>query len=178
MKKISYILIAVLICAVVGGVGWFSCTYLQKRHSEISAAERKTSSLQEAISLDNLTAVEFIIKNGANLEAPINQDENGKYFTALGWALFSNRPEIARYLIEQGANVKAEVPLGSSMLYWALAHQMNDVALRLIESGAVLSAKDGYNPLQHAAAKGMVQVVEKLSEKGLDQENGDKAVSE
>lgn len=178
MKKIYYVFMAVPVLFVVGGVGWFSCSYLQKRHSEISAEERKTSSLQEAISLDNLTAVEFMIKNGANLEAPINQDENGKYFTALGWALFSNRPEIARYLIEQGADVKAGVPLGSSMLYWALAHQMNDVALQLIENEAVLSAKDGYSPLQHAVAKGMVQVVKKLKEKGLAEENGAVAVSE
>lgn len=178
MRKISYVFMAVLALAVIGGVGWFSCTYLQKRQLETDEAERKSSSLQEAISLDNLTAVEFIIKNGANIEAPINQSENGKYFTALGWALFSNRPDIARYLIEQGADVKAGIPLGSSLLYWALAHRMDDVALLLIEKGALLSSADGYNPLQHAKVNNMSQVVEKLKEKGLKAESGEEGLSE
>jgi len=172
MKKISYVFMAILVLAVIGGVGWLSCAYLQKKQLKTDEAERKVSSLQEAISLDNLTAVEFIIKNGANIEAPINQDENGKYFTALGWALFSNRPEIARYLIEEGADVKAGIPLGSSMLYWALAHQMEDVAIRLVEAGTPLSSADGYNPLRHAEAKNMDKVVEKLKENGLGEENG------
>lgn len=177
MRKIFYVFMAVLALAVIVGVGWFSCTYLQKKQLKTDEEERKASSLQEAISLDNLTVVEFIIKNGANIEAPINQAENGKYFTALGWALFSNRPDIARYLIEQDADVKADIPLGSSLLYWALAHQMDDVALLLIEKGALLSSTDGYNPLRHAEVKNMLQVVEKLKEKGLKTETGDNTVS-
>lgn len=170
MKKISYILMAVLTCVVIGGVAWFSCSYIKTREHKTTEAERKTLSLQEAVSLDNLTAVEFIIKNGANIEAPINQDENGRYFTALGWALFSNRPQIARYLIEQGADVHTSVPMGSSLLYWALAHQMSEVALQLIENGAVLTTADGYNPLQHAMAKNMDSVVAELQKRGMTEE--------
>lgn len=154
------VMLLVLIIAVsLGAAAYYG--YHKK-----NAGPAPVTVLQEAISLDNINAVEFIIKNGANIEAPINQGADGRYFTALGWALFSNRPEIARYLIEQGADVTAEMPLGSSMLYWALAHEMNDVALLLIDKGAVLSS-DGYNPAQHADIIGLQQVVEKLKEKGI-----------
>lgn len=167
MKQSIKIVLAVFIIAVtaIQGYIFYQNEELQKK-TEMQA-ERQSLSLQEAISLNNLNAVEFIIKNGVNIEAPINQGDDGRYFTALGWALFSNRPEISRYLVEQGADVTADVPLGSTMLYWALAHQMSDVALLLIEKGAPLSSADGYNPAQHAAVNGMSQVIEKLKEKGI-----------
>ncbi len=165
-KSVKIILPVAVLCAVLAGGYVFYQGLAQQKAAE-AQTERQSLSLQEAISLNNLNAVEFIIKNGANIEAPINQGDDGRYFTALGWALFSNRPEIARYLIEQGADVTAQIPLGSSLLYWALAHQMNNVALQLIDKGAELSAADGYNPAQHADIIGLTQVVEKLKEKGL-----------
>lgn len=156
------IMALVLIIAVSLGVVAY---YGYKKQTSVPAP---ITILQEAISLNNLNAVEFLVKNGANIEAPINQGSDGKYFTALGWALFSNRPEIAVYLIEHRADVTAPVPVESSMLYWALAHHMREVALLLIDKGAVLVAADGYNPAQHAEILGFGEVVAALREKGIE----------
>ena len=127
------------------------------------------SSLREAISLNNIDAVEFLVKNGVDLEAPFDTSEetqdNG--FTALGWAVFSNRPEIAMYLINHGADVKAEVPLGSSMLFWAITYNMEDVAEAIIDNGGDIQPHNGYNPALHAAVQGRNKIVEMLAEKGV-----------
>lgn len=164
MKKYIKVIFIVLIFAVLAFRGYIFFNGLElKKQSEA----RQTLSLQEAISLNNLEAVKFLVKNGANIETPINQGGDGKYFTSLGWALFTNRPEIAIYLINQNADVTASAPVESSMLYWALAHEMNEVALLLIDKGTIITSEDNYNPAQHADILGMTQVVEKLKEKGI-----------
>lgn len=178
MKKLIKTVLAIIIIAVVAVQGYIFYQDLEKQKLAEAQTERQSLSLQEAISLNNLNAVEFMIKNGANIEAPINQGDDGRFFTALGWALFSNRPEIARYLIEQGADVTATIPLGSSMLYWALAHRMPDAALLLIDKGATLATQDGYNPAQHAEIIGLAQVVEKLKEKGLSPKDANSDILE
>lgn len=176
MKKASKILIAVLIIAAVIGGGFFYYSGSLKEKSHPQQSEQKAISLQEAISLNNLDAVKFLLKNGADIEQRfnkeavlpsenLNQEEKG--YTALGWALFVNRPQIAEYLISQGADVTASVPMSDSMLYWAIAYEHEKLALLLIEKGADIYPTKGYNPALHAKVLGMNQVVSKLAEKGI-----------
>ncbi len=170
-NKIIKIIVAVVILAAVVAGGYFGYQYYQNRSlpkmPEENAAQ--LSSLREAISLNNIDAVEFLVKNGVDLEAPFDTSEetqdNG--FTALGWAVFSNRPEIAMYLINHGADVKAEVPLGSSMLFWAITYNMEDVAEAIIDNGGDIQPHNGYNPALHAAVQGRNKIVEMLAEKGV-----------
>lgn len=176
MKKASKILIAVLIIAAVIGGGFFYYSGSLKEKSHPQQSEQKAISLQEAISLNNLDAVKFLLKNGADIEQRfnkevvlpsenLNQEEKG--YTALGWALFVNRPQIAEYLISQGADVTASVPMSDSMLYWAIAYEHEKLALLLIEKGTDIYPTKGYNPALHAKVLGMNQVVSKLAEKGI-----------
>lgn len=167
MKKSVKVIFFVVLLVVVVGVICVIKNYQFGLEKQAALSEQQSLSLQEAISLNNLEAVKFLVKNGANIETPINQGGDGKYFTSLGWALFTNRPEIAIYLINQNADITASTPIESSMLYWSLAHEMSEVALLLIDKGAIITAADGYNPAQHADILGMTQVVEKLKEKGI-----------
>lgn len=173
MKKSLNIYILITLAIVLLGSSIFHY-YQSLQQDETAKSEQKISSLREAISLNNLEVVKFLIKSGANVEQPFTVDEvisynspNEKGFTALGWALFSNRPEIAKYLIENGANVKASVPVESSLLYWAIAHEMNDIAIILIDKGADIRTNNRYNPAQHADIIGLSEVVKKLVEKGV-----------
>lgn len=172
MKKSFSVYLLIVLAVILLGVSSYHY-YQSLQQKDVAKVEQKSSSLREAISLNNLDAVNFLLKSGADIEqrftvetiVPAQKSDQG--FTALGWALFSNRPEIAKFLIEKGANVKASVPIESSMLYWAIAHEMNDVALLLIDKGADIDASMGYNAAQHASILGLTQVVEKLKEKGV-----------
>lgn len=168
-NKIKILLIFLIVCILASG-GYFLYTkYYQNQNSLVESSETQISSLREAISLNNIDAVEFLVKNGVDLEAPFDTSEekqdNG--FTALGWAVFSNRPEIAIYLINHGADVKAEVPLGSSILFWAITYNMEDVAKEIIEKDGDIYPHNGYNPALHAAVQGQNNIVSMLAEKGV-----------
>lgn len=176
-KIIKFILGAVVIAAILAG-GYYAYQCHSTKRTETNAATQ-ISSLREAISLNNIEAVEFLVKKGVNLETPFDTSEekqdNG--FTALGWAVFSNRPEIAMYLINHGADVKANVPIGSSMLFWTITYNMEDVAKEIIEKGGDIYPQNGYNPALHAAVQGQNNIVSMLAEKGVfpeDQHEVDK----
>lgn len=166
------IILALIIASSLGIIGYVQ--YSNRASEDVS----KVTSLREAIALNNLNATKFLVKNGADIEKRFTVDQviisNGpdKGFTALGWALYTNRPGIAQYLIENGANVKASVPSESSLLFWAITHEMNDISLLLIDKGANLmigaNTADYYNPALHAQILGMTQVVEKLQKKGVE----------
>ena len=169
-KSVKYLLVFVIIALLAAG-GYFGYQYYLTTNETPTAEENSAqiSSLREAISLNNIDAVEFLVKNNVDLESPFDTSEekqdNG--FTALGWAIFSNRPEIAMYLINHGANVKAEVPLGSSMLFWAITYNMEDVAEAIIDNGGDIYPRNGYKPALHAAVQGRNKIVDMLAEKGV-----------
>lgn len=169
-KSVKYLLVFVVIALLSVGC-YFGYRYYLTTNKAPTAEETSSqiSSLREAISLNNIDAVEFLVKNNVDLESPFDTSEekqdNG--FTALGWAIFSNRPEIAMYLINHGADVKAEVPLGSSMLFWAITYNMEDVAEAIIENDGDIYPHNGYNPALHAAVQGRNKIVDMLAAKGI-----------
>lgn len=178
MRKKTKIVVAAVAAAGVIAAGTFGFLSVRKNAVLQSRKEqRQALSLQEAVSLNNLEAVRFLIKNGADPEQRFNKSAvegtEDEGFTALGWALFANRPEIARYLIEQGADVTASVPMNGSMLYWAIAYEHSDLALLLIDKGIDIYPSGGYNPALHARILGLDEVVLKLAEKGVEASEND-----
>ena len=170
-KKIKIILIFLVVGLLVAGAfGIYRCHV--KKVKEQTVAARKISSLQEAISLNNLSAVEFLLKNGVDIEQRFGNigGKKDNDFTALGWAMFTNRPEIARYLIENGADVKASMPM-ESMLFWAISFKMEDVAETIIEKGGEITPSAKYNPATHAEILDMPKIVSLLAEKGIKPED-------
>jgi uncharacterized protein len=93
-------------------------------------------------------------------------------FTPLGFAVFFGQPEVAKALLDGGADVNAAsresmkvTPLAS-----AAAAKQTDIARLLIEHGANVNARaaSGHIPLHEASANGNVELVKLLIEKGAD----------
>ncbi len=172
-KSVKYLIATVILAGIIVGAFFLYNSKSDFEMTEPKDMSSKISSLREAISLNNIDAVEFLVKKGVDIEIPFDTSEekqdNG--FTALGWAIFSNRPEIAMYLINHGADVKAEVPLGSSMLFWAITYNMEDVAREIIDKGGDIYPHNGYNPALHAAVQGQNNIVLMLEAKGVKAED-------
>ncbi|TWP27698.1 ankyrin repeat domain-containing protein [Apibacter muscae] len=58
----------------------------------------------DAVKQGNLAEIKRMVKNGQNLEA---KDEASLGQTALGWAAFIGYPDIVKYLVKQGADIRA-----------------------------------------------------------------------
>ena len=93
-------------------------------------------------------------------------------FTPLGFAVFFAQPEVAKALLNAGADVN--LPSRESMkvtpLASAAAAKQTEIARLLIAHGANVNARaaSGHIPLHEAAANGYVELVKLLIESGAD----------
>jgi ankyrin repeat protein len=99
-------------------------------------------------------------------------------FTALHFAAFFNRPEIARNLVQRGADVAAiaKNPMKVTPLHSAAAAHSGEIVRILVENGAPASVKQqgGWTPLHEAAQIGDIEMVRDLLDHGADpQANSD-----
>jgi len=78
--------------------------------------------------------------------------------------------DVARMLVERGADVSAQAQDGRTPLHWASEWGHVDVARMLVERGADVSAQaqDGRTPLHWALEWGHVDVARMLVERGAD----------
>ncbi len=93
-------------------------------------------------------------------------------FTALHFATFFNRPEIARDLIRQGADVAsvANNPMKVTPLHSAAAAHSGEIVRLLVENDAPPNVRQegGWVPLHEAAQIGDKEMVKVLLEYGAD----------
>jgi ankyrin repeat protein len=99
-------------------------------------------------------------------------------FTALHFAAFFNRPEIARNLVQHGADVAAiaKNPMKVTPLHSAAAAHSGEIVRILVENGAPANVKQqgGWTPLHEAAQIGDIEMVRDLLDHGADpQANSD-----
>ena len=96
----------------------------------------------QAISFDDNATLAALLDAGASVELP---DDGG--FTLLDSAVIANRVEIARLLIQRGANVNAVDKNGMTPLMYAASIDYGDSAMvdLLVKSGAKrdMKSKDG-----------------------------------
>lgn len=77
-----------------------------------------------------LAAVKWLVEHGAK----VNRDP--LQWTALHYAVFAGYQEVADYLMDQGAEINARSPNGSSVLMMAAYEGKDQLAVRLMERGA------------------------------------------
>jgi ankyrin repeat protein len=109
---------------------------------------------------------ELLIKAGALVNA---QDKEGK--TALSWACYEGRLDLARYLITRKAQINLCDELGCSPLYWAAGHpDLVDMLVSHKETNLRCHDKEGLNALHCAVIHGQIRSVKTLVDAGLDPE--------
>ena len=118
-----------------------------------SSCNGDEQSLRDAIRSGDLSAVQSLLDSGADITS-----EAGTKYTVLHYAVFGDHADIARYLIEQGAEVNARNPYGATPLHQAQSAAM---ARLLIDSGADVNAWSEINatPLHSAITNNQVEVV-------------------
>jgi ankyrin repeat protein len=122
--------------------------------------------LMTAAHSGNLDAVGVLLKHGANVNAkePVRQQ------TALMWALGEKHTEVARKLIEHGADIRATTTLGFTPLLFAVREGDLEATRTLLEAGADpnTTAKDDLSALHVATLRGHAKVAALLLDRGAD----------
>ena len=121
--------------------------------------------LIEAIENGNLQAVKNALRNGADINM---RERIGPYRTILMIVAGQGKWDLAKVLVESGANVNATDVHGDTALMEACREGHLNIVELLIEHGANLNAAvnvgvgQGYTPLIYAAESGHVNVVKCL----------------
>ena len=175
LKSIAF-LTAVILSLIILGTKKSRIDDFQDKSVYVSKIEEKytITDAYEAISKNNLSLLKDILASGVGLEeTDIIEEKNintgdvwyNKSFTLLGLAVFYNRPEIADWLIENGADVTAAQPMGT-ILSWAITYHMEDIAIKIINRGGGYPVKE-YNPASHAKLQKMEKIVQLLERYGV-----------
>jgi len=124
------------------------------------ASARDANGVSPLYSAQNAQMASDLIKHGAKVN---ETDERG--ITPLHVAAGKNRLDVARSLIEQGANVNArDRELGNTPLHYAMGLAFPEMALMLLEAGAQINQANayGYTPLHYTAKTGCVRVTREM----------------
>ncbi len=116
---------------------------------DINAQHRGASMIEAAIVEKNISLLNFLIKEGANVNI---QSENG--WTPLHFAAQENSLEIVKVLLENGALLNVKDKNGNTALHTAIYNSkgQGDVITLLLEGGADKNLKNnhGVSPLDLA----------------------------
>ncbi len=121
-----------------------------------------------AIERGDLDSVKALVEGGAKADTLIDYGEHK--ITPLMKACWEGQAEIARYLLDSGANVNAADETGQTALFSAVTQGKVDLVKMLIERGAKVNIKDArqFSPITLAAAMGNAAMVEALAGAGAD----------
>jgi ankyrin repeat protein len=97
-----------------------------------------------------------------NINVNVKEDWDGS--TPLHWAAWKGHIEIARLLLQNGAEVNAKSNDGSAPLHWAAIHGHVNILHLLVENGADLEAQsnNGWRALHRVAINGNLPFIQEL----------------
>ena len=122
--------------------------------------------LMTAAYAGDLETVDVLLRHGAdaNAKEPVREQ------TALMWAIGEQHTEVARRLVEHGADIHATTTLGFTPLLFAAREGNLEAAKIFLDAGADVNtkAKDDMSALHVATQRGHVNVAVLLLEQGAD----------
>lgn len=134
---------------------------------ELLVEKEAEISIHAAAYLGDIDKVKSFIETGTS----VNGEPGRGYRTPLYWAVRNNHKDVAKLLIEKGADVSS-----ISLLYYVCMHGHRDLAEFLIQKGADVNSKDwGDTPSHYAVWGGHVDVLELLLAHGADASAKDSA---
>ena len=111
---------------------------LLRQHGATTSTRNGSNALCDVVRSGDLRAVKEQVANGADINA--GDTEFG--VTALSWAALLDNAEIAKFLIEKGADVNAKSRDGSTPLHSAAFLGRAEIAELLIQKGANINPKN------------------------------------
>lgn len=135
---------------------------IEKNPGLISARNaRQSTPLHVAAAMDNREIAGYLIGKDSDIDLP-----NGNFYTPLMFAGI----QVAKLLVEKGADINYKSPYGWSAMAEALWRGKTDVADYLIDNGATIPeplTPEGTNMLIAALKAGSVKYLEKCIQSGL-----------
>ncbi len=153
MKKLAAIVFALTIAAMLG---------------TIVHAQTATDDLFAAVEKNDIEKVKYLIAINAN----VNAKDAYASMTPLMMAAYDGYTEIAKLLIEKGAdvNTKGGVDMDMTALTYAASQDRAEMVKVLLDKGASVNVKTkyGWTPLFFAASRGKADIAKLLIDKGAD----------
>ena len=122
------------------------------------------TTLENVSGTASLSTIKFLVDNGANVNG-----EKGQYTTPLTGAVMGNRADVAKYLIEKGADVNLagtnDDAKSSRPLTEAIQTGLFDMVKLLVDSGASVGYHEGWDggydtPHEMARVEGSKRILE------------------
>jgi ankyrin repeat protein len=143
-----------------------ACRQAIEKGASPDAAFGRATALTTAAFFGRREIVDLLLERGAGIDK--GDDETGA--AALFQSIMGLEPEIARLLVDRGADVNKKTKPGMSALMLAAASKQVDTVAMLVEHGADVGAKDAEDltPLMYAAEGGAPEIAGLLIDRGAD----------
>lgn len=142
---------------------WQAASVLLELGANIEAKDlRSMTSLCSACRSGNVEAAKFLLEHGAH------HHRGDRDFLPLTFAIHYEKLEVARLLLESGADIEEKNSSGKAVLTIACQSLSVEVVGFLLQSGAKIEQQDneGATPLMAAADSGRVNIIDILLEHG------------
>jgi ankyrin repeat protein/L-ascorbate metabolism protein UlaG (beta-lactamase superfamily) len=181
LKKSAYFVIAVCLAALIPATLFGNEALLKalekgeteaviqilKEDPQMLTADLGTgmTSLHYAVYYGNETVVDYVLKNGANINAKDQRNLTPVWFSVSG-----GRPAMLKKLIALGADLKVQNPAGDNLLFRAVNGGNIEVISILLGNGFTVDMKTswGGTPAIYAARTGNIDVIKFLASRGAD----------
>ncbi len=92
--------------------------------------------LINAVNAGDINTIKKLLAEGRNIN---ETDSNGA--TPLMYAIWNKKPDVAKYLIESGANINAQDNFGNALIY-AIQYKQHELITILIDKGADIESRN------------------------------------